>query len=190
RNFRKHATWYTKGFPGSTRLRDALIQIESLAELREILDRIDPEIPFPAHAMRLPRGKRGGTQRVALPDGYLDDLGDATPPAAGRVGGGGGRSGAPARARRARSPPAPRPPPPRPPPPPPGKDWGRPAARRSSGARASRTAPELRDSIPTSCPSATKPGMSRSKRASAPRSASRIHSGSSASIRAGATPSL
>src|SRR5262249_40556278 len=82
RNFRKHATWYTKGFPGSTRLRDALIQIESLAELREILDRIDPEIPFPAHAMRLPRGKRGGTQRVALPDGYLDDLGDATPPAA------------------------------------------------------------------------------------------------------------
>ncbi|TMA36043.1 MAG: tRNA dihydrouridine synthase DusB [Deltaproteobacteria bacterium] len=82
RNFRKHATWYTKGFPGSTRLRDALIQIESLADLREILDRIDPDVPFPAHAMRLPRGKRGGTQRVALPDGYLDDLGDATPPAA------------------------------------------------------------------------------------------------------------
>ena len=32
--------------------------------------------------MRVPRGKRGGTQRVALPDGYLDDLDDATPPAA------------------------------------------------------------------------------------------------------------
>jgi hypothetical protein len=31
--------------------------------------------------MRLPRGKRGGTQRVALPEGYLDDLADATPPA-------------------------------------------------------------------------------------------------------------
>src|SRR5881296_363261 len=82
RNFRKHATWYTKGFPDSTRLRDALIRIDSLADLREILDRIDPDVPFPAHAMRLPRGKRGGTQRVALPDGYLDDLGDATPPAA------------------------------------------------------------------------------------------------------------
>jgi nifR3 family TIM-barrel protein len=82
RNFRKHATWYTKGFPDSTRLRDALIRIESLADLRAILDRVDPHVAFPAHAMRLPRGKRGGTQRVALPDGYLDDLGDATPPAA------------------------------------------------------------------------------------------------------------
>jgi nifR3 family TIM-barrel protein len=82
RNFRKHATWYTKGFPDSTRLRDALIRIESLADLRVILDRVDASIPFPPHAMRLPRGKRGGTQRVALPDGYLDDLGDATPPAA------------------------------------------------------------------------------------------------------------
>jgi nifR3 family TIM-barrel protein len=82
RNFRKHATWYTKGFPDSTRLRDALIRIESTADLRAILDRVDPGVPFPPHAMRLPRGKRGGTQRVALPDGYLDDLGDATPPAA------------------------------------------------------------------------------------------------------------
>jgi hypothetical protein len=32
--------------------------------------------------MRIPRGKSGGRQTVALPDGYLDDLGDATPPAA------------------------------------------------------------------------------------------------------------
>ena len=82
RNFRKHATWYTKGFPDSTRLRDELIRIESLADLRAVLDRIDPSVPFPPHAMRLPRGKRGGTQRVVLPDGYLDDLTDATPPAA------------------------------------------------------------------------------------------------------------
>ena len=82
RNFRKHATWYTKGFPDSTRLRDALIGIESLADLRAILDGVDRDVPFPPHAMRLPRGKRGGTQRVALPEGYLDDLADATPPAA------------------------------------------------------------------------------------------------------------
>ncbi len=82
RNFRKHATWYTKGFPGSTRWRDALIRIESLDELREILAAVDPTIPFPHHAMRLPRGKRGGTQRVVLPEGYLDDLADATPPRA------------------------------------------------------------------------------------------------------------
>ena len=30
--------------------------------------------------MRVPRGKTGGTQRVALPEGYLDALDDDTPP--------------------------------------------------------------------------------------------------------------
>ena len=82
RNFRKHATWYTKGFPGSTRLRDALIRIETQGELRAILDATDASEPFPPGAMRLPRGKRGGRQKVVLPEGYLDDLADATPPAA------------------------------------------------------------------------------------------------------------
>ncbi|MGI9590464.1 MAG: tRNA dihydrouridine synthase [Myxococcota bacterium] len=82
RNFRKHATWYTKGFPGSTRLRDALIRIETQGELREILDATDASEPFPPGAMRLPRGKRGGSQKVVLPEGYLDDLADSTPPAA------------------------------------------------------------------------------------------------------------
>jgi hypothetical protein len=32
--------------------------------------------------MRVPRGKTAGTQKVALPEGYLDDLDDATPPGA------------------------------------------------------------------------------------------------------------
>ena len=80
-DFRKHATWYTKGFPASARLRDALIRIESLAELEAILAGVDPELPFPPGAMRVPRGKRGGRQKVALPEGYLDALEDATPPA-------------------------------------------------------------------------------------------------------------
>ena len=30
--------------------------------------------------MRVKRGKKGGTQRVALPEGYLDDLESSTPP--------------------------------------------------------------------------------------------------------------
>jgi nifR3 family TIM-barrel protein len=81
RNFRKHATWYTKGFPGSTRLRQRLIQIETLAELEEILAGAEPDVPFPPSAMRVPRGKSGGRQRVLLPEGYLDERDDATPPA-------------------------------------------------------------------------------------------------------------
>ena len=82
RNFRKHATWYTKGFPGSARLRGELIRIDTLADLDRILAGADPDVPFPPGAMSVPRGKSGGRQNVALPEGYLDDLGDATPPAA------------------------------------------------------------------------------------------------------------
>jgi len=82
RNFRKHATWYTKGFPGSARLRGELIRIDTLAQLADILAEADPDTPFPPSAMRVPRGKSGGRQRVVLPEGYLDDLADATPPSA------------------------------------------------------------------------------------------------------------
>ncbi len=80
RAFRRHATWYTKGFRGSGRLRAELMRVETLDELRRVCDVLDRDEPFPVTAMRVPRGKSGGTQRVSLPDGYLDDLDDATPP--------------------------------------------------------------------------------------------------------------
>jgi nifR3 family TIM-barrel protein len=80
RSFRKHAAWYTKGFRDSARLRERLTRVASLAELRDQLAELDPEEPFPRHALRVPRGKHGGTQRVALPEGYLDRLDDDTPP--------------------------------------------------------------------------------------------------------------
>jgi hypothetical protein len=79
-SFRKHATWYTKGFPGSARWRSALIQIQSLEELEEALADAPAEMQFPAPAMRVKRGKKGGRQRVALPEGYLDDRFASTPP--------------------------------------------------------------------------------------------------------------
>jgi nifR3 family TIM-barrel protein len=80
RAFRKHATWYTKGFAGSARLRAHLTHVATLAELAEVLAGVDPAEPFPAAAMRVPRGKRSGRQRVVLPEGYLDRLDDDTPP--------------------------------------------------------------------------------------------------------------
>ena len=79
---RKHAAWYTKGFKGSARLRQRLTRAETFAELAGLLEDVDGDEPFPAHALRVPRGKSGGRQRVALPDGYLDELDDATPPPA------------------------------------------------------------------------------------------------------------
>jgi nifR3 family TIM-barrel protein len=80
RSFRKHAAWYTKGFRDSARLRERLTRVASLAELRGEIARLDPDEPFPPHALRVPRGKHGGTQRVALPEGYLERLDDDTPP--------------------------------------------------------------------------------------------------------------
>ena len=82
RGFRKHATWYTKGFRDSKALRLRLCAVRDLAELEEILAGIDREEPFSPMAVRAPRGKSGGTQRVALPDGYLEHLDDDTPPGA------------------------------------------------------------------------------------------------------------
>ena len=79
-SFRKHATWYTKGFPGGALLRERLMRVRALSELEVVLADVDRALPFPPHAMRVPRGKTGGTQKVALPEGYLDDLEDATPP--------------------------------------------------------------------------------------------------------------
>jgi nifR3 family TIM-barrel protein len=78
--FRKHSSWYTKCFPGSAPLRQRLMQVLRLAELGEVLADIDRALPYPPEAMRVPRGKTGGTQRVALPEGYLDHLDDAAVP--------------------------------------------------------------------------------------------------------------
>ncbi|MCE9636826.1 MAG: tRNA dihydrouridine synthase DusB [Planctomycetes bacterium] len=79
---RKYATWYTKGFHGSAELRVRLNRFTTLAELREILAPVPGDMPFPPTAMRVPRGKHSGTQKVALPDGYLDHLEDDAPPCA------------------------------------------------------------------------------------------------------------
>jgi hypothetical protein len=82
RMFRKHAGWYTKGFRGSAQFRRAAMGATTLAELEATLALLSGDEPFPAGVVRVPRGKTGGTQRVVLPPGYLDDLDDATPPSA------------------------------------------------------------------------------------------------------------
>jgi nifR3 family TIM-barrel protein len=80
RAFRRHSSWYTKGFRGSAQARQRFMSVRSLKQLALVLGDLDPDEPFPAHAMRVPRGKGSGTQSVALPEGYLDDLDDLTPP--------------------------------------------------------------------------------------------------------------
>lgn len=78
--FRKHAGWYTKGFTSSAKLRNRLMRVTTLDELAEVLSGIPRDEPYPENAHLMRRGKRQGTQKVVLPEGYLDDLDDATPP--------------------------------------------------------------------------------------------------------------
>jgi nifR3 family TIM-barrel protein len=80
RMFRQHGGWYTKGFRGSTKWRPRIMAVSTLDQLRETLAGIEFDEPFPPGAMRVPRGKTGGRQRVVLPEGWLDDRDDPTPP--------------------------------------------------------------------------------------------------------------
>jgi nifR3 family TIM-barrel protein len=82
RAFRRHASWYTKGFRGSAKLRQRLMKVSAHSELVDVLGELDGSEPFPVGSMRVPRGKTAGTQRVALPPGYLDSRDDAQPPVA------------------------------------------------------------------------------------------------------------
>ena len=82
RMMRKFATWYTKGFPGSAALRDRLTRTSTVAEMEIAIALAERSLVFPVGAMRVPRGKASGTQSVALPHGYLDDLDDDTLPGA------------------------------------------------------------------------------------------------------------
>lgn len=77
---RRFATWYTKSFVGSAALRAELTAMTSLREFEGILAGVERDTPFPASGLRVRRGKSSGRQQVTLPEGFLDDLQDATPP--------------------------------------------------------------------------------------------------------------
>jgi nifR3 family TIM-barrel protein len=85
RQFRKHAGWYLTGFPVGSAVRRSLSQAATLAEVGELLDGLDPDLAFPAEAMRMPRGHTNGPRPVKLPSGWLDDVDDPTPPAGGEI---------------------------------------------------------------------------------------------------------
>ncbi|HTV24135.1 MAG TPA: tRNA dihydrouridine synthase DusB [Polyangiaceae bacterium] len=94
RAFRRQAAWYTKGFKGSARLRQALNHVSTLDELAAAVGDCNPSEPFPKAALRVSRGKHSGTQQVSLPEGFLGTLDDDSVPVgaddAGEDGGDGG----------------------------------------------------------------------------------------------------
>jgi len=79
--FRTHAGWYLQGYAVGVDARRRLGTVASVAELREVLDGIDPTLELPDEARRLRRGHTDGPRPVALPEGWLDLVDDPTPPA-------------------------------------------------------------------------------------------------------------
>ncbi len=79
-DFRKHVAWYLKGFPVGSELRRSLAMIDSLAQLDDLLGKLDPAAPFPVETLGQPRGRTNSPGKVFLPDGWLDSRDDDTVP--------------------------------------------------------------------------------------------------------------
>ncbi|MEX5307904.1 MULTISPECIES: tRNA dihydrouridine synthase DusB [Kocuria] len=79
REIRKHVSWYFKGYPVGGQLRARMAQVPTLAALRELLDELDLDAPYPGADVEGPRGRAGSPKKPHLPDGWLDSriLGDA-----------------------------------------------------------------------------------------------------------------
>jgi nifR3 family TIM-barrel protein len=80
RDFRKHASWYLTGYRIGGELRRRFSMVSSLGELDDLLAIVDPDTALPPGGNRLVRGHSNGPIRVVLPDRYLEDLDDPTPP--------------------------------------------------------------------------------------------------------------
>jgi nifR3 family TIM-barrel protein len=80
REFRKHISWYAKGYRLGPGVRRQLAGIETVTDLERLLSGLNPDAVVVEESLRCSRAKRSGRQRVSLPDGYLDDLDDDTPP--------------------------------------------------------------------------------------------------------------
>jgi nifR3 family TIM-barrel protein len=74
KEFRKHISWYLKGFRAGGELRRSLGLVSSLATLDVLLADLDPEEPFPVQELGTPRGRQGSPRHVVLPEGWLDDM--------------------------------------------------------------------------------------------------------------------
>ena len=73
REFRKHVSWYLKGFAAGGELRRNLGLVDTLDHLDAMLDELDPTEAFPTDTLGTPRGRQGSPRRVVLPEGWLDD---------------------------------------------------------------------------------------------------------------------
>jgi nifR3 family TIM-barrel protein len=81
RDFRKHTSWYLKGFAVGGEVRRRIAMMSSRADMLSILETLDDEV-FPLEAARLTRGHSHGPKKVILPHGWIESRDDHTPPGA------------------------------------------------------------------------------------------------------------
>ncbi|WP_010523738.1 tRNA dihydrouridine synthase DusB [Nesterenkonia sp. F] len=70
-DIRKHVSWYFKGYPVGSQLRTQLVTVETLAQLQELLGRLDHSIGYPGADAEGPRGRAGSPKKVHLPEDWL-----------------------------------------------------------------------------------------------------------------------
>lgn len=74
KEFRKHVSWYLKGFGAGGERRRDLGLVRTLADLDALLAELDHAEPFPVSELGAPRGRQGSPRdKVVLPEGWLDD---------------------------------------------------------------------------------------------------------------------
>ena len=74
KEFRKHVSWYLKGFSAGGAMRRDLGLVKTLADLDALLAGLDADEPFPVSELGAPRGRQGAPRdKVVLPEGWLDD---------------------------------------------------------------------------------------------------------------------
>lgn len=80
KGFRKHASWYLTGYPAGSELRQRAALVSTLADLDAVIARLDPTVEIRDNALRAARGHTNGPRPVHLPEGWLDQVDDPTPP--------------------------------------------------------------------------------------------------------------
>lgn len=71
--FRKHLSWYLKGYPVGGEVRRRAGLVEHPGDVEELLAGLDPALVPTVDPATVVRSHSGALRRVALPDGWLDD---------------------------------------------------------------------------------------------------------------------
>lgn len=71
--FRKHLSWYLKGYPVGREVRQAAGHVSSADDVAALLAPLDPSLTATVDPATVVRSHSNALRRVAVPDGWLDD---------------------------------------------------------------------------------------------------------------------